>query len=80
MVPSCAENSARPYVERVHEPRSNAKDRGDEDTYYEARDLAETLKLHLERYERVLAREGFEKPYVLDVSAIDVESEFEDYS
>ena len=57
-----------------------AKEHDDEDMFYMARDLAERLKCHLERYENVLNKEGFDKPYFIDIETVDVEAEFENYS
>lgn len=49
---------------------------GDEDMYDKALDLAERLQDHLLHYEKVLEREGFEKPYNMDVRGLNLEQEF----
>jgi hypothetical protein len=55
-----------------------AREHNDEDMFYEARDLAQILQCHLLHYEEILEKEGFEKPYVIDVKALNLEQEFED--
>ena len=55
-----------------------AKEHNDEDMYYEAQSVAQILKWHLLRYEEVLEKEGFDRPYVMDVKGLDLEKEFED--
>lgn len=54
----------------------HAKESGNEDLYYEALELAEKLQNHLLRYESVLDKEGFEKPYMTDVKSVRLEQEF----
>ncbi|MEO0425566.1 MAG: hypothetical protein AAF184_24745 [Pseudomonadota bacterium] len=53
---------------------------GDEELFDCAQDLAERLKWHLTRYEDVLSREGFERPYTIEVGEVDVESDFDSRS
>ena len=53
-----------------------AKEHDDEDMYYEALYLAESLQGHLIQYETVLEKEGFEKPYFKEVKEIKFEQEF----
>ncbi len=55
---------------------SKAREHGDEDMYYEALELAERFQGHLIQYEQVLEREGFEKPYNMDISGLKLEQEF----
>jgi len=55
-----------------------AREHADEDMYYGARNMAEVLRGHLLHYEEILEREGFEKPYTLDVAGLSLEEEFED--
>ena len=57
-----------------------AKEHNDKDFYYIAKNMAERLKGHMERYEAVLDREGFSRPYVVNVGAVDLNKDFEDYS
>jgi hypothetical protein len=57
-----------------------AKEYDDENMFYAARDLAERLKSHLERYESVLKSEGIAKPYTTEICSVNVETEFENYS
>lgn len=54
----------------------HAKNSGDEELYYEALELAENLQSHLLRYESVLEKEGFDKPYNTDVKGVNIEQEF----
>jgi len=56
---------------------SKAKEHNDEDMYYEALSIAEGLKEHLLRYEAVLEKEGFEKPYFKNIKELNFEQEFE---
>jgi hypothetical protein len=55
-----------------------AKEHNDEDMYYAARSMAQAFQWHLLHYEDILEKEGFEKPYCIDVKGLDLEKEFED--
>lgn len=54
-----------------------SKEHNDEDMYYEAVELANKMKSHLVRYEKVLTHEGFKKPYVMELADIEFPDEFE---
>jgi len=54
-----------------------AKKHADEDMYYEALMLAERLKGHLIHYEEVLIKEGFDKPYIMNIKDLEFEQEFQ---
>ncbi|MCW8880324.1 MAG: hypothetical protein OQK04_15865 [Kangiellaceae bacterium] len=53
-----------------------AREYDDEDMYFEALELAERFQGHLSQYEAVLEKEGFEKPYNMDVKGVELEQEF----
>lgn len=53
-----------------------AKEYNDDELYYTALDMAESLQEHLVQYEHVLSKEGFEKPYCMDLSDIDLKHDF----
>ncbi|MHC4561667.1 MAG: DUF6959 family protein [Planctomycetota bacterium] len=55
---------------------AKAREYDDEEMYYGALEMAETFRSHLLRYEEVLAREGFDKPYTLDVKGLALDEEF----
>ena len=54
-----------------------AVEHNDEDMYYAALELAERFQGHLIQYENVLEKEGFSKPYNIDVKGADLVQEFE---
>ena len=55
-----------------------ATENEDEDMYYEALEMAERLQGHLVQYEKVLEKEGFDKPYSLDINGLVFEKECQD--
>ena len=55
---------------------AKAKVHNDEEMYYEALELAERFQDHLIQYENVLEKEGFEKPYNMDIKELILEQEF----
>jgi len=55
---------------------AKAKEHNDEEMYYEALELAERFQDHLIQYENVLEKEGFEKPYNMDIKGLNLEQEF----
>ena len=56
---------------------AKAKEIRDEEMYYEALMLAERLQGHLIHYERVLEKEGFERPYALRAKELEIVDDFE---
>ena len=57
-----------------------AKEHNDEDMYYEALGMAELFKFHLEHYEEILEKQGFEKPYNFDVKGLELKKEYKEHS
>ncbi len=53
------------------------KEYQDEDLYYASLELAEKMRDHLTRYEDVLEKEGFEKPYLLTTKKLEISDDFE---
>ena len=56
---------------------AKAKEIRDEDMFYEALMLAETLRGHLIQYEAVLEKEGFDWPYVFRAKDLEIVDNFD---
>ena len=52
-----------------------ASEMKDEEMFYEAMEIAEKIQGHLVRYETVLNKEGFEKPYMLNATELSLPNE-----
>ena len=56
---------------------AKGKEYKDEDLYYESLELAEKMQAHLIRYEDVLEKEGFKKPYSLTAKELKIVDDFD---
>ena len=56
---------------------AKGKEYKDEDLYYESLELAEKMQAHLIRYEGVLEKEGFKKPYSLTAKKLKIVDDFD---